>query len=167
MFYSASARPSRRAARIAVMITLLLTVPFLFSITPSSAPVGAPGTPIVVEGRGFTPDSVVRWNGADRPTVFVSAHELRARLRPSDFIAAEPGYVSVFDRATRAGSAAALFQITAPAPDESEARLFLLAPTPSPPAPQAPSAQPAVYSPQRAATERPVEPLRVPGKTQL
>jgi hypothetical protein len=152
---------------MAAMITLLLAVPFLFSIQPSSAPAGGDAVPIVVQGRGFVPDDQVRWNGQARQTVYVSSRELRARLRPSDLIAAEPGFVTVYDPATGAGSAAARFEIVAPPrQDPAQARQFLLAP---PMSPAAPSAAAAVYQPQRAAqaSEHPVERPRVQGKSSL
>lgn len=153
---------------MAAMITLLLAVPFLFSIQPSSAPAGGDAVPLVIQGRGFVPDDVVRWNGHDRQTVYISSRELRARLRPSDLIAAEPGLVTVYDPATGAGSSAARFEIVAPPrQDPMQARQFLLAP--AMPSPAAPSAAAAVYQPQRAAqaSEHPVERPRVQGKGSL
>jgi hypothetical protein len=113
------------------MISLLLAVPFLFSVTPSSAPAGSDAVTVAVEGRGFTPATTARWNGADRKTVFVSNALLRVRLRPSDLVAAEPGFLTVYDRSSGARSAAARFDVVAPPrrPDASPSRQFLLVPS--------------------------------------
>ena len=54
-------------------------MPVESSLSPSSANVGAPGLMLTVNGSGFVSSSVVRWNGADRATTFVSASQRRRR----------------------------------------------------------------------------------------
>jgi len=39
---------------------------------------------LTVDGAGFTAGSVVRWNGSDRPTVFVSSSRLAAAIYAAD-----------------------------------------------------------------------------------
>ncbi len=68
-------------------------VPTLGDISPASIVAGSAGITLTVQGWDFLADSVVRWNGQDRPTVYVSTYELRATLNASDF--ATPGSFDV------------------------------------------------------------------------
>ena len=62
--------------------------PGIASITPSAVDVGVAGQVIVVAGSDFVAGSVVRADGADRPTQFITATELRASLPAADFVVA-------------------------------------------------------------------------------
>jgi len=73
----------------------LAEAPTITSLSPSSASAGAAGLTLTVGGRGFVSGSVVRWNGNNRPTTFVSATELRATISAGDLSAGTPS-VSVF-----------------------------------------------------------------------
>ena len=55
-------------------------VPVLSSLSPASVVAGSGGVTLTVTGSGFVASSVVRWNGADRPTTFVNATQVRASL---------------------------------------------------------------------------------------
>lgn len=68
-------------------------VPALFGLAPSSTATGSADFTLTVNGSGFVSSSVVRWNGSNRPTTFVSATELTASISASDV--ATPGSVSV------------------------------------------------------------------------
>jgi hypothetical protein len=68
-------------------------VPVLQSIAPDSASSGGGGFSLTVRGSGFQAGSVVRWNGVDRPTVFVSSQELTALISAADV--AGPGTAQV------------------------------------------------------------------------
>ena len=57
---------------------------------------GSPGATLVVDGTGFVRRSVVRWNGADRPTTFVSRTRLTAQLTAADVAAPATAQVTVF-----------------------------------------------------------------------
>ena len=50
---------------------------------------------LTVQGSGFYSGSVVRWNGANRPTTFVSASELRAAIAASDAAVQGPVAITV------------------------------------------------------------------------
>jgi len=66
-------------------------------ITGLSRPVaGSPGADLVVDGTGYVRRSVVRWNGVDRATTYVSPTRLIARLAPVDVAAQGTGQVAVF-----------------------------------------------------------------------
>ena len=64
--------------------TIKNPVPVLLALTPSSATGGGAGVPLILGGQSFVASSVVRWNGGDRPTTFVSATELHASLASTD-----------------------------------------------------------------------------------
>ncbi|HEX2203937.1 MAG TPA: IPT/TIG domain-containing protein [Longimicrobium sp.] len=63
-------------------------IPEIVSVTPDHFIRGAAETVVTVRGTGFVEESGVRLNGAARPTEFVSATQLRARISAADL--AEP-----------------------------------------------------------------------------
>jgi hypothetical protein len=66
-------------------------------ITGLSRPVaGSPGATLTVDGTGFMLRSVVRWNGTDRPTAYVSGGRLTAQLSAADVAAPGTAQVTVF-----------------------------------------------------------------------
>lgn len=77
--------------------------PVLTSTTPSSAAVGGGAFTLAVNGSGFVSSSVVRWNGANRTTTFVSGTELRAAIPATDIAAAGTAQISVFSPAPGSG----------------------------------------------------------------
>jgi hypothetical protein len=79
------------------------TLPSLTTLSPNSATVGAPAFTLTVNGSGFQSNSVVRWNGADRATTFISATELRASIAASDVAATGTASVVVFNPGTGGG----------------------------------------------------------------
>ncbi|MBI3693655.1 MAG: SBBP repeat-containing protein [Acidobacteria bacterium] len=66
------------------------------ALSPSSAAAGSPGFSLAVSGANFTPGSVVRWNGLDRATSFVSDSVLVALIPSSDIAFAGAAQVTVF-----------------------------------------------------------------------
>jgi glucose/arabinose dehydrogenase len=71
-------------------------VPATTSMNPTVAIAGDPGFTLTVDGSGFAFNSVVRWNGEDRPTTFVSAAQVTAAIPASDILAAGSAQVTVF-----------------------------------------------------------------------
>jgi hypothetical protein len=70
----------------------------LLGLNPSLWEAGAAADfTLTVYGLGFTPNSVVRWNGAERPTTFVSQGELRAAISAADVSLVGTIPVSVYD----------------------------------------------------------------------
>lgn len=66
-------------------------------VTALSRPVaGSPGATLTIDGTGFVRRSVVRWNGADRPTTFVNAGRLTAQLGAADVASPGTAQVTVF-----------------------------------------------------------------------
>jgi hypothetical protein len=92
-------------------------VPTLSSLNPSVATAGGPAFALTVTGTNFISGSVVRWNGAARPTTFVSATQLSAAISAADIAAAATAQVTVFNGTPGGGtSAARTFTITNPVP---------------------------------------------------
>ena len=83
--------------------------PTLTTLSPSSAAAGGPDFRLTVNGSNFVSGSLVRWNGADRTTTFVSASELTAAIPAADIAAA--GIASVTVQNSGAGSNTLTFTI--------------------------------------------------------
>ena len=81
--------------------------PQLTGITPNAASAGDPGFTLIVNGSDFSTSSVVRWNGADRPTTYVSAGQLTANIGAMDIAAIGSASVTVFTPAPGGGISAA------------------------------------------------------------
>ncbi|HWQ33946.1 MAG TPA: IPT/TIG domain-containing protein [Blastocatellia bacterium] len=69
------------------------TAPTLTSLSPNSVTAGGADFTLNLTGSNFTAGSVVRWNGADRPTNFISGTQLQAYITAADI--ASPGAVTV------------------------------------------------------------------------
>src|SRR5205085_482612 len=92
-------------------------VPTLTNVTPNPVLVGAPGVTLTVTGTNFVANSVARWNGADRPTLFVSATQLTVQLPASDLVGTGTASLTVFNPAPGGGLSNALtININNPAP---------------------------------------------------
>ena len=104
-----------RAATSAA-ITVLPPAPLATSLSPAAAPVGGAAFTLTVNGSNFLASSVVRWNGADRATTYVSATQVRAAIPTSDLATAGTASVTAFNPAPGGGTSAALtFAISQPA----------------------------------------------------
>jgi hypothetical protein len=89
---------------VTATFTTSAPMPVASSLSPPSANAGAPGFTLTVNGSGFVSSSVVRWNGADRATTFVSASQLRASIAASDIAVAGSLPVGVFTPAPGGGT---------------------------------------------------------------
>ncbi len=74
-----------------------IAYPLISSISPTSATAGSSALTLTVTGANFVNGSVVRWNGADRPTTFVSSTQLTAAIPAGDLGTAGSGSVSVYN----------------------------------------------------------------------
>lgn len=79
-------------------------VPSIESISPVYVEAGGAAFTLIVSGSDFRPSSVVRWNGEDRETVFVSATELRAAILSGDIEESGSASVSVHTPAPGGGT---------------------------------------------------------------
>jgi len=90
-------------------------VPVMGALTPNRVFAGSAGFTLTVDGSGFAPGSVVRWNGSDRPTTFVAGTRLLAAIPAADVAVAGTVQVTVFTPAPGGGtSAPAAFTISPP-----------------------------------------------------
>jgi hypothetical protein len=92
-------------------------VPTTSALEPSSGVAGGAGFVLIVHGGNFVGNSVVRWNGADRITVFESTSVLTAAIPPSDIATAGTAQVTVFNPMPGGGTSnAQTFTISAANP---------------------------------------------------
>jgi len=88
-------------------------VPTISALAPSTATAGGPAFTLTVTGGGFITSSVVRWNGNDRATTFISATQLQASISAGDIVAAGTAQITVFTPAPGGGTSGQLpFSIT-------------------------------------------------------
>jgi hypothetical protein len=91
--------------------------PTVQELDPSAAFSGGDAFTLAVRGSGFSSESVVRWNGADRTTTFVSTSELRALILASDIVTPGSATVTVFTPVPGGGtSGPIIFTIVHPRP---------------------------------------------------
>jgi uncharacterized protein (TIGR03437 family) len=89
--------------------------PSLTSLNPNAANAGSAAFALTVNGASFLNASIVQWNGANRPTTFVSATQLTAAIPASDLAAAGTANVTVVNPAPGGGASNALsFAINQP-----------------------------------------------------
>jgi len=81
--------------------------PALTSVFPTAVIASDPGFTLQVNGSGFVYPSVVRWNGANRPTTFVSANQLQAQIPATDILSAGTAQVTVFTPTPGGGTSSA------------------------------------------------------------
>jgi subtilisin family serine protease len=93
-------------------VTVILGPPVISSLSPVGAPVGGGAFTLTVNGSGFNAGSVVRWNGADRVTTFVSATQLRASILASDLAVIGTAQVTVFVPSSGSLSPSSPFSVT-------------------------------------------------------
>ena len=79
-------------------------VPATTGLSPATATAGGPGFTLTVTGTNFISGSVVRWNGADRATTFVSATRLTAAIPAADIATAGTAQVTVGNPAPGGGT---------------------------------------------------------------
>jgi glucose/arabinose dehydrogenase len=80
-----------------------LPVPVATALTPASAPAGSLEVLMVVDGEDFVERAVVRWNGTDLPTTFVSDTRLHARVSQTELNFAGVAEITVRNPAPDSG----------------------------------------------------------------
>ncbi len=73
----------------------LLSLPSIATVSPTGVQSGSPTFVLTVNGANFGSDSVVRWNGANRSTTYVSPDRLTATILDSDVAAVGTASVTV------------------------------------------------------------------------
>jgi len=70
--------------------------PSLSAITPEWAAANGDGFVLTASGINFVPESVVRWNGAARPTTFINHTQVQAHISAADISVAGEASITVF-----------------------------------------------------------------------
>jgi len=91
-------------------------VPAISSLSPAGATAGDAGFTLTVIGANFLTGSVVRWNGADRGTTYVSGSQLSATISANDIGTAGTAQVTVFNPEPGGGLSNALGFVIGSAP---------------------------------------------------
>ena len=71
-------------------------VPAISALMPSSVTAGGAAFTLTVTGNNFLRESVVRWNGTNRTTTFVSATQLIAAIPATDIATAGSATISIY-----------------------------------------------------------------------
>ncbi|MCI0419631.1 MAG: choice-of-anchor D domain-containing protein [Acidobacteria bacterium] len=89
--------------------------PALSGLSPNSVLAGSSSFTLTVNGSGFVANSVVRWNGSNRSTSFVSGTQLQTTILASDIASAGTAIVTVVNPLPGGGtSGTASFTISPP-----------------------------------------------------
>ena len=100
---------------LALTVTDTNPPPVLISFSPDSVISGSSDFTLTVNGNNFVNGAVVRWNGQDRVTAFVSYTQLTATIPAADLISVGAVPITVANPAPGGGTSAALnFTINAP-----------------------------------------------------
>jgi hypothetical protein len=83
-------------------------VPVLAALSPNNAMAGGTGFTLTATGTNFVASSVVRWNGVNRTTTFVTSTELRAAIPANEVAVGGSAQITVFDPLPGGGTSNAL-----------------------------------------------------------
>jgi hypothetical protein len=89
-------------------VTIAPQIPSITALSPANATAGSAELTLTVAGSGFSPRSVVRWNGSDRTTLYVSSTMLYVRIPASDLASAGSAQVTVFNPGSGGGTSNAV-----------------------------------------------------------
>jgi hypothetical protein len=79
-------------------------VPVISGLNETSTQAGSPAFEITVNGGSFVPGSIVRWNGQERATVFVSNTQIKAQITAADIGTAGQSSIAVFNPPPQGGA---------------------------------------------------------------
>ncbi len=90
--------------------------PRVTAVSPATVDAGGPDFTLTVDGTSFFEGAVVRWDGAARPTTYVSTTRLTAAIPSADIAAAGTALVTVTNPAPDGGTSEAFSVVVGPAP---------------------------------------------------
>lgn len=93
----------------AVNLTIANPTATLDSVSPESITVGGASFTLNVYGSGFTPETVVEWNGAARTTTFVTNTDVTATISAADIASMQTALVTVTNSAPGAAASAPVY----------------------------------------------------------
>ena len=100
--------------------TVTYPSPSVSTVSPGSALIGSTDLTVTITGTRFVPDSIVRWNGVDRSTTYVSGSKLTFVVPTADMASVGSNMVTVFNPAPGGGTSSATgFAVNYPAPTVS------------------------------------------------
>ncbi len=83
------------------------------TVSPTSATAGGAAITLTMNGSGFVNGSIVRWNGSDRPTTFVSSTQLTAAIPTTDLATGGNVQITVFNPSPGGGTSGSVsFAVT-------------------------------------------------------
>jgi hypothetical protein len=112
------------------MLTVDNPVPTITEVSPRAVEAGVLSTTLIVTGTDFITGTVLRWNGADRPTTVISSTRLLAAIGAADLAAVGTASITAVNPAPGGGTSNALTIIIeqpAPIPDKQTVFLPLVA----------------------------------------
>jgi IPT/TIG domain len=130
--------PARTLSKLLIAIAFLLlagthdsvpaqtNAPTLTSLGPNSAPAGGPAFTLTVAGANFNRLTIVRWNGADQPTMFISTNQLAADIPASKIAWPGRAKITAFDQ--RSGNASNVLSFTISQPPSPAPRVNSIVP---------------------------------------
>ena len=90
--------------------------PVVTLLSPAKAVAGGSSFTLTVTGSKFVASSVVRWNGGNRPTTFVSATQLQAAISAADIATPGTAQATVFTPTPGGGTSSPVAFAIAPPP---------------------------------------------------
>lgn len=81
-------------------VKVTVGVPFITTISPTSAFAGGTSFTLTVNGQNFVVGSKVRWNGVDRATTYVSANQVTAVIPAGDILSVGTALITVANGTT-------------------------------------------------------------------
>ena len=98
-------------------LTITVPVPIISGLSPASKNVGEATFTLTVTGSNYVSNSVVRWDGVDHSTTFVSDTQLLTTVLDTDISATGSYNVTVFNPAPGGGASAPItFRVNNPIP---------------------------------------------------
>lgn len=101
---------------LAVPLSGRSSQPIISAITPTSANAGSASFTLQVSGSNFTSGTVLRWQGAVRPTTILDSGHIRATISAADIATAGRAAIDVYNLAAGAGASNAVNFPIGPAP---------------------------------------------------
>lgn len=92
----------------ALPFTIDNPLPLLTSMSTTQVTGGGAAFSLTVLGSNFVPNSIVRWNGSDRVTTYVSATELQAAIAATDIATGGDAQITVFNPSPAGGASGAI-----------------------------------------------------------
>ncbi|MCJ7486935.1 MAG: SBBP repeat-containing protein, partial [Candidatus Aminicenantes bacterium] len=92
----------------ALPFTIDNPLPALASLSTTHVTGGGAAFTLTIQGSNFVPNSVVRWNGNNRTTTYVSATELQGAILATDIAEGGEAQVTIFNPAPAGGASGAI-----------------------------------------------------------